>query len=130
MIISLSIEKTGIAILGTTLILLLLVIAYRKLLAYFRKDHLPKEKYCVLYRIEKNPAEGELEFYFTLEEKKHVDFDFLNDNFESLLSLASKEFEKGGHILRLDSRNYQNGTYYYQLKTDNQKTYKKLEILN
>lgn len=130
MILRFDIGKTTIGFMLATITLLLLVIAYRKLLAYLRKGNIDATKYCVLYRIEKNPANGELEFYFSNEETKQISFELLNNQFEVIETLASKDFEKGSHILRYDSKKLSNGTYYYQLRTNNQKTYKKLEILN
>jgi len=130
MILRFDLGKTTIGFMLATMTILLLVIAYRRLLTYLRKGNIDTTKYCVLYRIEKNPAEGELEFYFTNEETKQIAFELLNNQFEVIETLASQDFEKGSHILRYDSAKLKNGTYYYQLRTDNQKTYKKLEILN
>jgi hypothetical protein len=129
-LVGLNIEKIGVSILFVTLSVLLLIIIYRKIIAYFEKGKIQNENYCFLYRIEKQPVKGEIEFYFTLEEPKFVDFEILNFDFTPYKSLASKEFSKGGHILRMDSTELKNGTYYYQITTENQKTYKKLEIKN
>jgi hypothetical protein len=130
MILVVSASKVVVGILFVTLSILVLVIAYRKLLAYLGRGTKLKEKYCVLHSIEKSPASGELEFYFSCEEEKHVDFEILNENFENLKSLSSQIFDKGNHILRFDSTQLSNGIYYYQLRTDNQKTYKKLILEN
>jgi len=130
MILRFDLGKTTIGFMLVTITILILVIAYRKLLAYLRRGNVDTTKYCVLYRIEKNPANGELEFYFTNEETKNIIFELLNNQFEVVETLASQDFEKGSHIIRYDSNKLSNGTYYYQLRTENQKTYKKLEILN
>ena len=125
-----SIEKIGIGVLFVTLILLLAIIAYRKLLQKFNKGNVLPDKYCVLYSLEKNPASGILEFYFSTEEAKLVNFEILDDNYECKEIVASKEFKKGNHILRFDSTKLKNGIYYYQIRTENQKTYKKITIEN
>ena len=98
-LVGLNIEKIGVSILFVTLSVLLLIIIYRKIIAYFEKGKIQNENYCVLYRIEKQPVKGEIEFYFTIEEPKFVDFELLNSDFTLNKSLASKEFSKGGHII-------------------------------
>jgi flagellar hook assembly protein FlgD len=80
--------------------------------------------------LERNEQTGELEFYFTNEEAKHVTFEILSENNEVLETLADKEYKAGGHIVRYDSTRLENGVYFYQLRTDNQKTAKKMIIQN
>lgn len=119
-----------IAVLCVTLAALVFIIAYRKLLQYMGKGKLPKEKYAVLYSLENNPSKGELEFYFTCEEEKNYRFEILKDDFSFLHLVNEGTMKSGGNILRYDSKLLANGTYYYRLLTDNQKTVKKMHILN
>ena len=105
-------------------------LAYRKVLNNMKKGGMNLEKYCVLYSLEKNQQTGELEFYFTNEEPKHVTFEILSENNEVLETLADQEYKAGGHIVRYDSTRLSNGTYFYQLRTDNQKTAKKMIVQN
>ena len=130
MIIAFSISKIAVGILCVSLAILVLVIAYRKLLAYLGRGKMPAEKYCVLYSIETNPAKGELEFYFTTEEEKQVTMELLNDDFSLNREISSKDYPAGSHIVRFDSTLVPNGSYFYQLRTDNQKTMKKVVISN
>ncbi|MCE3296232.1 MAG: hypothetical protein K0R65_1946 [Crocinitomicaceae bacterium] len=125
-----SVTKIAVGVLCVTLAVLILVIAYRKLLAYLGRGKMPSEKYCVLYSIEANPAKGELELYFTSEETKEVTLELLNDDFSPNREIVTKEYKAGSHIVRFDSTQVANGTYFYQLRTGNQKTMKKLVISN
>lgn len=122
--------KIGVGILCVSLALLVIIIAYRKLLAYLGKGRIPNEKYCVLFSLETNPAKGELEFYFTSEEEKFVNFEILNTDFSLNQTLIAKDFKAGGNIVRFDSKSIPNGDYFYQIRTDNQKTMKKVRIEN
>jgi hypothetical protein len=122
--------KIGVGILLISLALIIFIIAYKKLLAYLSKGEIPDEKYCVLNTLEINPASGEIEFYFTNDEEKFVYLEILNPDFSLNQELTAKEYKVGGHIIRFDSTSIPNGNYYYQLRTDNQKTMKKFDVSN
>ncbi|MCH2225125.1 MAG: hypothetical protein MK066_10185 [Crocinitomicaceae bacterium] len=114
-----------------SLIILLLIIGYKKLLKYLGKGVPPKEDYCVLYPLEKDPVEGEIEFYFTSDKKKSFEITILNSKLEQVLQVVSKEScFIGGNIIRYDSSKLSNGQYFYCLKTPNQKTMKKMIVNN
>lgn len=121
---------TIVYILCITLGILVIAIAYRQLLRYLGKGTPPKEDYCVLYSLEKNPAEGELEFYFTSEEPKTVTLNILDADMNFLTEIETIECHKGGNIVRYDSTKIENGNYYYCLQTSNQKTMKKMRVQN
>ena len=72
MILAFTTMELIVGILIFTLAILIFVISYKKLLAYLGKGSIPKEKYCVLYSLETDPASGDIQFYFTSEEKKEV----------------------------------------------------------
>lgn len=122
--------KILIGVLLVSLIILVLIIAYRKLLAYLGKGQLSPENYCVLYSLEENPASGELEFYFTSPEKKMVHLELLDAQMGLITTISEKECNLGGNIIRFDSSNFADGLYYYCLRTDNQKTMKKMTLKN
>ncbi len=113
-----------------TITIIIAFLAYSKILNNMRKGEMNLDKYCVLYSLEKNQQTGELEFYFTNEETKHVTFEILAENNEVIETLADQEYKAGGHIVRYDSVRLENGVYFYQLRTDNQKTAKKMIIEN
>lgn len=122
--------ETAEVLLWVSLVGLILVIAYKRLLRALGKDIPPKENYCVLYGLEENPVSGEVEFYFTSEKKKQFTLSILDAEMNDLKEIISKESHIGGNIIRFDSSNLPNGDYYYCLKTDNQKTMKKMMVLN
>jgi hypothetical protein len=125
-----SIGKTIVAVLMVTLALLVLYIAYKKLLAYLGKGVPVQRDYCVLYSLEVQPSKGELEIYFTTESPREVTIELLNSDMSLNKVVVSGKYEEGGHIIRFNSAEVPNGEYFYSLRTDNQKTMKKMAILN
>ena len=113
-----------------TLIGAVLFILYRYLLKRLNRGAIIKEDFCVLYALDNDPATGELEFYFTTEEPRDVRLSVLDSDLEEVKLVAEKKATKGGNIVRFDSTLLSNGEYYYCLKTDNQKTMKKMRVLN
>lgn len=122
--------KNAIMFLFVTLFFLMGMIVYRKVLSKFKKGQVSLNDFCVLYSLEKNEQTGELEFYFTNEKKKHVIFEILSESEEVLHTLTDQEYNQGGHIIRFDSKELANGTYFYQLRTENQETKKRMVINN
>lgn len=125
-----SIGKVLVGVLCVTLALLVLYIAYKKLLAYLGKGVPVQRDYCVLYSLEVQPSKGEVEIYFTTEFPKEVTIELLNSDMSVNQVIRTGEFEEGGHITRFDSTLIPNGQYYYCLRTENQKTMKKMVIAN
>lgn len=119
-----------VGILIFTLALLIFVIAYKKTMAYLGKGAIPKEKYCVLYSLEIEPAIGEIQFYFTSEEKKEVKFQLLDDQYNFLREIYNQECKMGGNIIPFNTNDLKNGVYFYCLVTENQKTMKKMTVRN
>lgn len=120
--------KLGVAILFVTLSLLLIYIAYRKLLVHMGKGEPVKEDYCVLYSQEDQEVSGEIEVYFTTETPKEVTIELLDADLKLLQTIRSEKFSSGGHIVRFDSSHLSDGIYFYSLRTDNQKTMKKMLV--
>lgn len=113
-----------------TLALLVFVIAYKKLLAYLGKGSVPKEKYCVLYSLETEPALGEVQFYFTSEVKREVKLQLLDEQYNFLKEIYSQECRIDGNIILFNTAELANGVYFYCLVTENQKTMKKMVVKN
>jgi hypothetical protein len=113
-----------------SLAVLLLTIAYRKLLTHLGKGAPSSEDFCVLYGLETHPAKGEVEFYFTTNSKRDITLELLNDDLSNHSIIQSKNAAVGGHIIRFNTETIQNGTYFYQLRTENQKTMKRFTIEN
>lgn len=122
--------QTVVIYMFVSIVLIIGLLVYRNLLRKIKKEGVDLVDYCVLYSFEKDIQTGELEFYFTNEKKKTVVFQILSESLEVLHTLTNKEFNPGGHILRFDSKLLNNGLYYYQLKTENQETKKRMIVSN
>lgn len=112
-----------------TLGILVVIILYRFLLKRLSRGRVRQEEYCVLYSLETNPASGEIEFYFVTPAARVITFSIWKLD-EKVRELASKEFSKGGHIIRFNSNELENGEYFFGIETSNQKTIKRFEIRN
>jgi hypothetical protein len=116
----------------TTIIVLiairLLYLTYKSIIRRLSKGALKKEDYALLFDLESKTQSGVVEFYFTIEETKQVVFSILNAKMEAIKVLQDQAYPSGGHIVRFDSRELENGVYFYCLQTDNQKTMKKMLV--
>lgn len=124
------IKTIVIATLCVSLAILVLVISYRKLLQYLGRGAINKQDFCVLYALEKDPVAGEIEFYFTCQEKRSYELQILDSEMQELKKVKEGEANPGGTIVRFDTTSLSNGLYYFCLKTSNQKTMKKMNVLN
>lgn len=129
-LVSFSIANILIVTLSVTLGLLILFIVYRKILAYVSRGEPIQKDYAILYPVEQNPASGEVTIYFTCEILKNVRIELLDVDMNFIKELFSKECSEGGHIVRFDSKAFVDGNYFYCLKSENQKTMKKISIVN
>lgn len=120
----------GLGTLYVSLGLLVLFILYKRLLARLSRGAVDKKDYCVLYALEDDPATGDLEFYFTSGIEREVVLSILDADMKDLKVVAEKTATPGGNIVRFDSTTLSNGEYYFCLKTENQKTMKKMRVLN
>lgn len=119
-----------IGMLWVSLVILVVYIFYKWLLNRMSKDAIQHQDYCVLSIIEKNPASGEIVFYFTSNEIKTVRIVILDSQMNDFLEVSNDECSKGGNIVRFDSTRIPNGEYFYGLITDNQKNVKKMTVIN
>ncbi len=118
-------------VLGTMIALiavLMLYLAYKAVIKRFTRGALKKEDYALLFDLENKVQGSEVEFYFTIEQSKKVVFSILNEKMEAIKVVQDKEFPSGGHIVRFDVKELNNGVYFYCLETDNQKTMKKMFV--
>lgn len=113
-----------------TLSLLILVISYRKLLSYLGKGAVRHENYCLLSRLEIDPAKGKVQFYFTSVEKIPVKFQILDAEHNLVKEIFDAECKADGNIVHFDTTELENGVYFYSLVTPNQKTIKKMTVQN
>ena len=70
-----------IGILLTSITLLILFIAYKKLLARLGKGTPKQEDYCVLYGLEETPSKNEVSFYFTSNSEHSIELSLLTNDF-------------------------------------------------
>ena len=125
-----SVMKVVLGVLGITLGLLLITIAYKKFLVYIGKREIAPDDYCVINELETFPSKGEVEFYFTSKKKRNVLINLLNNDLSFHSKIYEKEISEGGNIARFDTTSVPNQTYFYELETENQKTMKKFTIQN
>lgn len=130
MILASFITSKLLTLLTISLIVLIGVIIYKRLLTKFKQNTISKEDFCVLFGLENQPSKGEIEIYFTSEKKKNVKISLLNEDLSLHTDIKEFECTPGGNIVRFNTLNVQNGNYFYQLKTDNQETIKKFTIEN
>tara|TARA_B110000305_G_scaffold97725_2_gene110187 strand:- start:37 stop:435 length:399 start_codon:yes stop_codon:yes gene_type:complete len=119
-----------IGILYVTLVGTVVFILYRLLLKRLSRGAIVQSDFCVLYPLEQDPAKGELEFYFTTEAQRDVKLTILDQDLKDIATVMEKMATKGGNIVRFDSTTLSNGEYFFCLKTENQKTMKKMRVLN
>lgn len=118
-------------VLGTLIALvamMMLYVAYKAVIKRFSKGTLKKEDYALLFDLENKVQNGEVEFYFKIEQTKKVVFSILNEKMEAVKVVQDKEYPSGGHIVRFDVKELNDGVYFYCLETDNQKTMKKMVV--
>lgn len=129
-LITYSFSKVLVGILVVSLAVLVLAIAYKKFLAYLGKGAPVKEDYCVLFPLEVQPAKGEVQIYFESKQVKDIRIELLNKDLSFHSLIIAKQFTEGGNIVTFDTLKVENGTYFYALISDNQKTMKKIDIEN
>ncbi|MBI1837251.1 MAG: hypothetical protein HYR91_08310 [Flavobacteriia bacterium] len=125
-----SITKVLLGILYVSIVLLILTIVYKKILVKLKKGQADPQDFCILYSLEKNPVQGEIEFYFTTKTTRNITLQLLQADMTIFKNLFEKEVKEGGQIVRFDSTTIANGDYFFQLVTENQKTMKKFTVLN
>jgi hypothetical protein len=119
-----------IGVLYVSIVLIVLILGYRKLLRYLQREAINPEDYCQLYSLELSPASGELPFYFTSTKEKAYQLLILDHEMNEFMEVVSQDCKIGGNIIRFDSSKLPNGDYFYCLKTGNQKISKKMTVLN
>ena len=130
MILASFITSKLLTLLTISLVVLIGVIIYKRLLIKFKQNTISKDDYCVLFGLENQPSKGEIEIYFTSDKKKNVKISILNEDMSLHTDIKEFECTPGGNIVRFNTLNVENGNYFYQLKTDNQETIKKFTIKN
>jgi hypothetical protein len=113
-----------------SLFFVIFIIAYRLLLRRMKKDQIDNSQYITLYPVEKSPASGNIQFYFTSDHPIELTFRLYDKENTQEILLFKGEANKGNTIIDFDTTTLPNGFYYYEIKTENQKTFKLLEVKN
>jgi amino acid permease len=111
-----------------SLAIIVFFIFYRILLQRMKRSVMLQDKYIRLDPFEGEKAVGEVQFFFTAEEEKQVQFRIYDKKGEQEMVLKDEVVKKGGHVVNFDSTKLPNGIYFYEIKTPNQKTSKVIEI--
>lgn len=109
---------------------LVFIIVYRLVLRYMKKDIVDLSSFIVLHPLEVNPAKGEVEFYFTMEEDQEVNFSVFDKDGNLVKEFFNERKKAGPHIIAFDTTAVKDGKYSFNVKTDKQHTMKFFEIQN
>lgn len=123
-------EATILATIITMLALGLLILGYKNVIRRFGKGTIDKTDYVQLFDLERGEITGEIEFYFTTETPKHITFTIQSPKMEVLHTLVDGECTKGGNIVRFDTKQLQEGLYFYGVQTENQKAIKRFRVVH
>lgn len=126
----LSLSQSALAVLFTSLGILVLVIAYRKLLAYLGKGKKADVKYMKLYPIKSPSVQGRVVLFYEAEEKTDAEMVLLDKDWNLLQSIDKRISRIGGNKVDFDTTAVPNGTYFYKLITENQSDAKRIRIDN
>lgn len=129
-LLAINISQTALTGLWITLGVVLLFIGYKFLLLRLKRDIPDYSSFVKLHPLEMNPASGELEFYFTMENSQNVQFKVKSEDNSFDTTLLNKNLSSGPHIVRFDSTTVPNGRYSFEVKTDQQQTMKFFDIIN
>lgn len=111
-----------------SLFVILVLIGYRMLLRRFKQNIISKEDFVSLYPVQN--GSGEIQFLFEAIKPGSGTLKlFPKDGGEEIV-LFDGEYTAGNTIIRFDTRKLSNGPYFYELKTEFQKSSKLLEIRN
>src|SRR5690554_6359663 len=130
MLLVIDIQQTLSTILWITLGTLIFFIAYRLLVGRLKQARIEKELYLVLHPIEKDPATGIVPIFIEMHNPMNEPVSAFSSHLIVNKFIESKTFNKGGTVPQLDSLEFENGFYFYQAQTVNQKTRKLIEIRN
>ncbi len=125
-----SIRHTLLTIAWLALITLVFAIVYKLILKRLKKNQIQKERYLVLHPIDKNPASGIVSIFIEMQSPLEVEISLLSADQKVKKVIEHKTYSKGGNVIQFDSREFENGFYFYQAESHNQKTKKYLEIQN
>ena len=130
MLLAIDIQQSLANIGWITLFILIFLIGYRTIVRRMKRGQIEKELYLILHPIEKDPAVGIVPIFMEMNTPMDVEISIFSMDNTVQQVIEHKTYKKGGNIIQLDTRNFDNGFYFYQAKSENQKTKKRIEIRN
>ncbi len=130
MLLVIDIQQSIVNVAWITLIILLFLIGYKILVGRMKRNQLEKKLYLILHPIEKDPADGVVPIFMEMNTPMEVEISVFSVDDTVHRVIEHKTYKKGGNIIQFDTRDFENGFYFYQAKSDNQKTRKRIEIRN
>ncbi|WP_107038848.1 T9SS type A sorting domain-containing protein [Brumimicrobium mesophilum] len=130
MLLAIDIQQSIANIAWITLFILLFLIGYRIVVRRMKRGQIEKKLYLTLHPIEKEPASGVVPIFMEMNNPLEVEISIFSVDHSINEIIENKTYKKGGNIIQLDTRKFENGFYFYQAKSNNQKTKKRIEIRN
>jgi hypothetical protein len=130
MVLKISFFEVAVPVLLISITVLILVIAFRKLRIQWGIGEPQSQKFAILYSMEKQPVTGKIELYYEIEEAKNVEIWLVDNNMNDKIQIDARAARVGGNKVNFDSKVVPNGRYFYELRSDNQKTSKAIFIEN
>lgn len=113
-----------------SMLIIVFVILYRLYLKKIKSKQVDPNVFVELSPIEKVPAKGEIQFYFTMKQPQKVTLKLYSQkgNFSEIL--CDEEKKPGSHVISFDTTQVEDGWYFYELITVKQKSTKMMEVKN
>jgi hypothetical protein len=111
-----------------SLFVILLLIGYRMLLRRFKRNVISNEDFVSLYPVQK--GSGEIQFLFEAIKPGSATLKLFPKEGGEEIVLFDGDYTAGNTIIPFDTTKLSNGPYFYELKTEFQKSSKLLEIRN
>lgn len=134
MILLINVQQIVLTIGWVAFFLLILVIIYR---LYIRKIKQKREQrdlfkklYINLHPIKNDPANGIVPIFIEAHQVIQVKLRIFSPQLAIDKIIEERALKKGGNVIQFDTTVFQNGTYFYEVITDNQKTKKRIHIFN
>jgi hypothetical protein len=113
-----------------SLALIVILIIYFRILRRIKKKQVDHDSYVRLKSFNTEEISGEVQIYVELEQEKIFQLYWKNKANDETLMIFDGTKKKGGHIFTFDTKQLQNGFYFYELTTSNQKISKLVEVQN
>ena len=117
-------------VLWVTLILVLLLIINNRYKARQRAKLAKRNPEIRLFPYEYASASGAITFFFDADDALEYTFFLQNANNAEKHIISQGTCRKGGQKIQFDTTTVENGTYYYGIENQYQKTEKRLEVRN